>query len=649
MIIGTGLLAGPQLAKSINTINGVVNVKDFGAVGDGVADDTAAVNAFFTACAGRVGDIGSGLTFLFSQMSIPANVTLRGDSIFRGNGSTVAGAQISIAGSFSAECLHVTTSGTETNYDLISFTGSNYEIGRIIAESDIERVGTGGINLGYTTGNFRCQHITTVNLARPFAAGGELGQAHTSNIHIGSLDATSHIRGVSIYNCRNWSLGSVRVVGKDSRAAKTPGHNGILIYAVKDFCIGRAWVEDSGEHAFRIGGSDGFGASSFTERGVIESFYSRNAGACGLKINPANTGCKNITVGEITVIDCGREGAATTGTPAGNEDGVRISDGQDIYIQSASIYAVAGANSSNHCVNLNGCTNVTFGNIYAEAPVGNVIRIDKNIDTVTGNFDGLFVHSLSGTSSSSPVVLVEYDDGARTVGNVMIRNMAIGGSYSHILSTTETISQSGLILVEGVCFGNSPNFNLQSGCTVTFDLFRQGSKFAGTATSGIGGGGNYTAFGAAAFDAAASVSSKGSVVIDASTQAAGLNNYAGSVAFSRAGSGRRGAAIAAKQTGSNSQQVGLALFTGNPATVGSDLVVENMLIHHDGNVFAGGGAITNVITGSGHLRLRSYTVATLPSASVEQQLIYVSDGASNKRIAVSDGTNWRFPDGNIVS
>lgn len=49
-------------------------------------------------------------------------------------------------------------------------------------------------------------------------------------------------------------------------------------------------------------------------------------------------------------------------------------------------------------------------------------------------------------------------------------------------------------------------------------------------------------------------------------------------------------------------------------------------------------------------RLPSYTVATVPSAATYVRgMIYVSDGASNKRMAISDGTNWRFPDGAIVS
>ncbi|MDB5506244.1 MAG: hypothetical protein JWR75_882 [Devosia sp.] len=56
-----------------------------------------------------------------------------------------------------------------------------------------------------------------------------------------------------------------------------------------------------------------------------------------------------------------------------------------------------------------------------------------------------------------------------------------------------------------------------------------------------------------------------------------------------------------------------------------------------------------VIDAERHFRLRPYTVATLPTASPAAQLIYVSDGTLNKRLAVSDGTSWRWPDGIAVS
>jgi len=49
-------------------------------------------------------------------------------------------------------------------------------------------------------------------------------------------------------------------------------------------------------------------------------------------------------------------------------------------------------------------------------------------------------------------------------------------------------------------------------------------------------------------------------------------------------------------------------------------------------------------------RLPTYTVATLPAAATFVRcVVYVSDGASNRRFAVSDGTSWRWPDGAVVS
>ena len=80
---------------------------------------------------------------------------------------------------------------------------------------------------------------------------------------------------------------------------------------------------------------------------------------------------------------------------------------------------------------------------------------------------------------------------------------------------------------------------------------------------------------------------------------------------------------------------------------GSTANLERVRIADSGDLQMGGA--NTVINASRHPVLRAYTVATLPSATPAGQLVYVSDGASNKRMAVSDGSNWRWPDGAIVS
>lgn len=85
---GTGAVATTVQAKLRET----VSVKDFGAVGDGVADDTAAIQAAFT----YVRDNGGALTFPFGTYLVSAQLTLQRSSsghakrwVIEGNGSTI--------------------------------------------------------------------------------------------------------------------------------------------------------------------------------------------------------------------------------------------------------------------------------------------------------------------------------------------------------------------------------------------------------------------------------------------------------------------------------------------------------------------------------------------------------------------------------
>ncbi len=88
------------------------------------------------------------------------------------------------------------------------------------------------------------------------------------------------------------------------------------------------------------------------------------------------------------------------------------------------------------------------------------------------------------------------------------------------------------------------------------------------------------------------------------------------------------------------------LFYTTPA--GSIISYERLRISATGAVVHNGATV--VVDENSHLGLRSYTVATLPSAAAGTgRLVHVADGSSGRRLAVSDGAVWRFPDGTIVS
>lgn len=59
---------------------------------------------------------------------------------------------------------------------------------------------------------------------------------------------------------------------------------------------------------------------------------------------------------------------------------------------------------------------------------------------------------------------------------------------------------------------------------------------------------------------------------------------------------------------------------------------------------------TGAVQALSPVQLPTYTVAGLPAAATYARcIVYVSNGTASKRFAVSDGTNWRWPDGAVVT
>ncbi len=135
----------------------------------------------------------------------------------------------------------------------------------------------------------------------------------------------------------------------------------------------------------------------------------------------------------------------------------------------------------------------------------------------------------------------------------------------------------------------------------------------------------------------------------ASTSSLSQNDELGGIKWQGYGAGTRDGArivVVTTETTPGASAMG-SRMTVLISAIGSVTPTEIMRLEHATGLSMFGA--NPVIDQNRHHRLRSYTVATLPSASPAGQMIYVSDATSNKRMAVSDNTNWRFPDGNVVS
>lgn len=88
----TSPLTWTEMDGNFTYLNGkVVSVKDYGAVGDGLTDDTIAVTNWLAACAGKLGYAPGG-TYLTGSQSLPSNCEIFGDgpnsTIFKAKNST---------------------------------------------------------------------------------------------------------------------------------------------------------------------------------------------------------------------------------------------------------------------------------------------------------------------------------------------------------------------------------------------------------------------------------------------------------------------------------------------------------------------------------------------------------------------------------
>ena len=361
------------------TLQGIIGVQDFGAAGDGVTDDTAALQALFDAAQGKtILFDDSTKVYLVSQITVRKGTRIFGplcietDNSVGGNGSVIL-----LEEDVVADAIVLKIPDSSILQRGISVSHRN-RVG-LISVSATEQAAASDDNLDGIVqlrgDDIWVGQIKSRNCDRPIFAYG------CDRLTIDHVDIQKYLLGASFRNVRNLTINGYVCTGLSPNAKHEPGNNGILMSSVQNAVVKGVIIEDAGEHGIRIGGPDEFQSEAITFVAPII----RRSGQCGFKVHPGSGNTMTgLTLVAPMIID-----SASRSKPGTNEDGIRLEEVRSSHVVSPTITKNTNGVSAYDGIYLNDCWDVVIDSprIYG------VGRHGIHIEPVSGRVNSVFINN----------------------------------------------------------------------------------------------------------------------------------------------------------------------------------------------------------------------------------------------------------------
>ena len=247
---------------------GALRVEDFGAVCDGVTDDTAAVREALRVSSetGQPLQLPAGDTLAVSgRLDIPTGVTLdgRGSTLVwkapTGSGSWLVSLNSTTNTTVRDVTFKFTAATVSGQRGLTAVSAVNLQLDNVRVESTTAGAGSDSINaLGFFFD--QCVGLRVAGLE---VAGFDnaIRFKRCDDWTLQDFEVWRYRLGVWISDCKRARVRDGHIYGKSPNSAQDPGHNGVLLDASADaatqnIVLEDILVEDSGATGFRLGGQN---------------------------------------------------------------------------------------------------------------------------------------------------------------------------------------------------------------------------------------------------------------------------------------------------------------------------------------------------------------------------------------------------------